>query len=190
MCGLPPACVDVVLDAEFALPPHAVAALQYLKWLAEGHWEHPLFQDFNTVLREALCGITAEAVRLYFQILDDHRYDGAHHWWTRHQKGNWWRYASYLHWVGRTGCALYAPFAKLDPQSFPDIEYAAGIADCRTRWKAANYGRDYSRVRSPKDPVGQIAEPSSQTIPKPLAPDISPRTVIGECAPVEEPDNE
>lgn len=116
VAGLPANRVDQVLDARFALDQKAVSTLTYLKWAAESEYHNPMYRAFDTNVRESLYGIQHEMVRMYFYLLADHRYDADRRWWDRGLLPfAWYRLATYLHWVGRTGHGLYASHAHIDP---------------------------------------------------------------------------
>jgi len=116
VAGLPGPRVDQVLKTRFAVDQSAFSTLAYLKWVAESHYHHPFFQGFDTNVRETLYGLQHEAVRLYFYLLADYRYDFKTRWWDRGlSRFVWQRLATYLHWVGRTGRALYAELSHIIP---------------------------------------------------------------------------
>ena len=84
VCGLPAEDVQYVLESGvFALDGKYIAALNYLKWLAEGHFPHPLFKDFDTATREVLYNVSHEAARCYFGLLGDCIYDPETKWSNR-----------------------------------------------------------------------------------------------------------
>jgi hypothetical protein len=114
VAGLPPYRVDQVLDAEFIVPANYLSALKYLKWLAEGHRHFPLFRGFDTNIRDQLTDVCLTAVQLFFKLLGDCQYDREKRFWQRgDDRFHWWRLATYLHWVGRTGCGLYDEHADI-----------------------------------------------------------------------------
>jgi hypothetical protein len=131
VCGLPARRVRQVLGAEFAVPDRHMATLSYLKWHAEGHRTHPLFQSFDTNVREELAKLGIESARLYLYLLQDCIYDHEAKWWSRWEDRHWWgRMATYLHWVGRTGTGLYerrafpwrdAPLRDRMEKELPDV---------------------------------------------------------------------
>jgi hypothetical protein len=114
--ALPGERVSQVLDARFGLNAEHLAALRYLKWHAEGHHRHPLFQGFDTMIREMLMGVSHKAAQLYFKLLGDCLYDKETEWWDRKVKKHWWRLASYFHWLDRTGSGL------VHTSGFSDLE--------------------------------------------------------------------
>ena len=125
VAGLPALRVDQVLEAEFGVSKTYFAAIQYLKWLAEGHRQFPLFRSFDTSVRDMLGGIAITAAQLYFKLIGDCIFDRKKGFWYRGEdKYQWWRLASYLHWVGRTGVGLYAKHAGIEgvPQVLVDEE--------------------------------------------------------------------
>jgi hypothetical protein len=117
VAALPERRVDEVLNARFAVDASYMAALRYLKWVAEGHHRHPMFTDFDTSVRETLMELSHKAAELYFYMLSDCMYDLRAHYWARDGKFIWMRLALYLHYVGRTGGGLYARLAGIDPPS-------------------------------------------------------------------------
>jgi len=115
--ALPGKRVDQVLNARFALDGKTLATLQYLKWHAEGHYWHPLFRGFDTMMREMLMGISHKSAQLYFKLLGDCLYDESKKWWERKPyKHHWWRMAGYVHWLSRTGSGL------VHTRDFSDLE--------------------------------------------------------------------
>jgi hypothetical protein len=120
VCGLPAARVQQVIDARFAIDGTAHAALQYLKWMAEGHRDHPLLRCFDTNIRDTLGGLNHEAVRLYFYLLYDYLYDAESKWWSRDGRSTQQAVAIYLHWVGRTGGGLYESLSGLRGRTLED----------------------------------------------------------------------
>jgi len=105
--GLSGPAVFDILNARFRVTPTYHAALTYLKWLAENHRSHPLFRSFDTNIREMLVGVTLKTVQLYFQLLGDCLIDPDTGKWTREpSRYHWWRLATYMHWLGRTGNGL------------------------------------------------------------------------------------
>ena len=130
VAALPAQRVQEVMDAEFAVNEHYWAALQYLKWHAEGHNMHPLFRQFDSSVRDYLHEITQKSAQLYFYLLRDCMYDRETMWFKRGDSRLWWdNFATYLHWVGRTGTGLYDRFSfpleehrrKLMWDEIPDV---------------------------------------------------------------------
>jgi len=116
VAGLPSKRVDEVLNARFAIDEKAMATLQYLHWMAESHYQHPFFKGFDTNIRETLYEFQHEAVRLFFYLLADYRYDAETRWWDRGlDRFVWQRLSCYFHWVGRTGRALYGWLSHIHP---------------------------------------------------------------------------
>ncbi len=114
--ALSPFRVDEVLNARFTPDAEYLAALRYLKWVAEGHWKHPLLTGFDTSVRETLMGLSHEAAWLYFYTLSDCMYDTEKHYWLHGEiKFLWCRLATYLHYIGRVGRANPISLSKIDP---------------------------------------------------------------------------
>lgn len=107
--------VSQVIDARFAIDANYMAALKYLKWHAESHHQHPMFNGFDTNVCETLMALSHKSAELYFYMLADCMYDQRKHYWARDNV--WHRLALYLHYVGRTGQLLYARLAGIDPPS-------------------------------------------------------------------------
>jgi len=140
VAGLPADRVREVLDTEFAIDAGALSTLEYLKWTAESHHNCPFFWGFDTNIRETLYGLQHEAVRLYFYLLADYRYDAETRWWDRGtSRFVWQRLATYLHWVGRTGAALYGQLAHISPAEGirPDVveEHMQDVLEGDRRWR-------------------------------------------------------
>jgi len=141
VAGLPEARVLQVLSASFAIDSSYHAALTYLKWLGETHWQHPLLQNFDTNVREELMGVSEKAIQLYFYLLGDCLYDPDTKWFSRHEVKRFWdKLAGYLWWVGRTGMGLYADHAGMSDahrvsffikweESLPDV------VECMDEWE-------------------------------------------------------
>ena len=122
VAGLSGVRVSQVLNACFSFPGEVRSTLEYLKWLAEGHWEHPLFQGFDNLTEGGgtqgvmLAGIQREAVRAYFRVLATFRHEDGFQDNLEPSHETWARLATYLHWVGRV--------APVDYHRFADIELA------------------------------------------------------------------
>ena len=96
--------LNMILGARFALDGHVLASLQYLKWMAEGHWDHPLLRGFDTLIGDELLKVSSTCTRLYFWLLGDYIYSlNAKYWDHSEQKYHWWRLAGYMFWLGRVG---------------------------------------------------------------------------------------
>lgn len=115
VAGLPARRVQQVLDATFALDDKTLAALRYLKWMAEGHHEHPLLQDFGTAVQGTLGILGQTAAELFFYLIFDCQYDTKTQWWARNDGGLAYQIPLYLHWVGRTGMGMYSHMATIPP---------------------------------------------------------------------------
>lgn len=145
VAGLSGERVREVLDTSFAVDGHALATLNYFKWTAVSLAECPFFRGFDTNVRETLYNLQHEAVRLYFYLLADYRYDAKTRWWARDtDRFVWQRLATYLHWVGRTGSALYGSLAHIVPAEGirPDVveKYMQDVIEGDLRWRhAINY---------------------------------------------------
>jgi len=130
VAGLPSNRVDEVLDARFAIDASALKTLTYLRWRAESDYQHPLFQGFDTNIRETLYELQHEAVRMFFYLLADYRYDAKTRWWDRGlDRFVWQRLATYFHWVGRTGAALYAAHSHIDSPGIRQDVVASEMQD-------------------------------------------------------------
>jgi len=151
VAGLPAKDVQKVLDAQFALDGHAIAALKYLKWVAETHRPHPLLQGFDTMIREELSGLGEKATELYFYLLCDYLYDSGAKWYARIP--NFHRLLRYFHYVGRTGRDRYRYVSGLGAVAVDGIskETLDGIQN----WNPTG-SRCYSHVTG-KDPA--VREP-------------------------------
>jgi len=103
VCGLPAKRVQQVLDARLAPDDTGRAGIEYLKWLAESHRDHPFLRHFDTCVRDKLGGVGVESARLFFYLISDYLYNPEDQWWDRDGKSLWQQMAVYLHWVGRTG---------------------------------------------------------------------------------------
>jgi hypothetical protein len=139
VAGLPQDRVAQVVNARFCFDSNALATLAYLKWMAESHYQHPFFQGFDTNIRETLYELQHEAVRLYFYLLADYRYDMESQWWDRSMsRFVWQRLATYLHWVGRTGRALYGSLSHINPAEGirPDVveKHMQDVVDGDRAW--------------------------------------------------------
>jgi hypothetical protein len=139
VAGLPSDRVRQVLETRFCPDHNALATLAYYKWFAESHWSHPFFRGFDTNIRETLHGLQHEAVRLYFYLLADYRYDAKEEWWDRGlNRFVWQRLACYLHWVGRTGSALYGSLSHIRPAEGirPDVveKFMADVVESDKTW--------------------------------------------------------
>jgi len=115
VAGLPARRVQQILDATFALDDKHLAALKYLKWMAEGHHEHPLLHDFGSAVRGTLGILGQTAAELFFYLLFDCQYDVKTQWWARNEGGLAYQIPLYLHWVGRTGMGMYSHMATIPP---------------------------------------------------------------------------
>jgi len=115
IAGLPARRVQQVFDSTFALDDKALAALRYLKWMAEGHHKHPLLQDFDTTVKETMGILGQTATELFFFLLYDCQYDMEKGWWAKGDRGLAFQIPLYMHWVGRTGMGLYADHATIPP---------------------------------------------------------------------------
>lgn len=109
VAALPAKRIDQVLGAVF-MPDHkGYAAIQYLKHLAESHWSHPMFDSFDTAIRDELGKLSIKATQLYFQLISDYTYDPKTEYHDRSPDRHWWsELAGYFFWAGRTGGGLYA----------------------------------------------------------------------------------
>jgi hypothetical protein len=108
--------LNQVLHARFALDAEALAAVRYLKWMAESHWGHPLLNGFDTMVRDKLLALSEVGVQLYFWMLQDYIYDPDTRYWAKtDDKYCWWQLAGYLFWTGRTGSALVTDHAGIEP---------------------------------------------------------------------------
>lgn len=117
--AIPGPYLDPVTQNRFALDGRAQAALTYLKWVAETHFNHPLLTGFDTVINDDLQGIARAATRLFFELLGDYQYDMQTQWWSRSDdRKHWAQLASYLFWCGRAPYALTEEFANWDPEFF------------------------------------------------------------------------
>ena len=173
--GLHAQFAQEVVDARFALNGEYRAALTYLKWLAETHWQHPLLLPIkNLLIQERIAGISKAAANLYFKLLRDCIYDPDTQWWSRGPLDwDWDKLASYMHWIGPLRDHPQAEFSgfKELPQKdtcryvYPDnaTDYTDGVPDetTLTPWhlqterlalyRANNYNRHLSHI-SGKDP--------------------------------------
>jgi len=117
--ALPEARVEQVLSSRFALDQSALATLNYLKWMAEGHQEHPLLRNFDTCIGDRLHQMAVTPTQLYFWLLQDYLYDMEKRYWQRGEsRHHWWQLAGYLFWVGRTGGGAVARLAGMEPGRF------------------------------------------------------------------------
>lgn len=183
VCGLPAARVQQVIDARFAIDSEAHAALSYLKWAAESHRRMPLFQPFDTSIREGLMTLAQEAVWLYFWLLSDYLYDAESRYWERDGKWLWPRLATYLHWVGRTGMGLYGFFGRLERldrsekravQEFADAPDLAARLEEWNLWTMRNHMRDDDR-----ELVTEVEAEVSSHPPDPDQTVVPPRSYSG-----------
>jgi hypothetical protein len=171
--GLSPDRVGQVLTARFALDDQAIAALNYLRWMAEGHYRHPLLTGFDTMVRERLMDLSTTCTQMYFWMLQDYLYDSVDHYWVKADwKRHWHQLAGYLFWLGRTGDALVTDHAGINPlwassqesfkQHCPDV--MQGITD----WdKEYNWGRGLRQFE--KSSKGYIKDdPGSKDYPEQL----------------------
>jgi len=145
VAGMPAKAVQKVVDAVFAFDQVALDTLKYLKWLAEVHRSFPLFQGFDTNVREQLTGVARKAAQLFFYLAFDYVYDPEAKWYVRNLKG-YDRCAAYLHWVGRTGQGIYRSHAELDPRydatldnRWPEMQYIFRSLDNWDLWKMRQY---------------------------------------------------
>jgi hypothetical protein len=146
VAGLPTDAVAYVLDKTFALDGHHIAAVKYLKWLAESHRNHPLLMPFDTVVREELMGIATEAARLYFMLLGDCIWDKDNKFFTRDpHRFAWKRLAAFLHFAGRVGGGRIEDQSGVDywrrqpKYAFPGVLEAFEQWDEKqTAWRAAS----------------------------------------------------
>lgn len=141
--GLPKARAHEVVAAQFAVSHSYQTALTYLKFLAEGHHQHPFFTDFDTNIREELLTVRNNAVRLYFYMLGDCLYDTESMWWDRRDhRRHWWRLAAYFFWLGRTGVALVTNAQHGD---WTNEEFTAALPDCVEREKEFSTNYEFNR---------------------------------------------
>lgn len=126
VAGLPSSTLLNILFEGFVIDPEYMAALLYLKAQAESHHRHPIFQPFDTAIREQLMGFGVEAARLYFMLLGDCLYSPMDQWYRRRGKQAWAKLACYLHWVGRTGTGCYAWNAGVKEEDLERFEHAMG----------------------------------------------------------------
>jgi hypothetical protein len=83
-----------------ALPAKRVA--EVLEWLATAHRNHPLLTGYDTLVNDGLQAVSEAAVRTFFYLLDDYRYDREKKYYARDHR--WWpQLAGYLFWVGHAG---------------------------------------------------------------------------------------
>jgi hypothetical protein len=162
-------CLHTTLNARFAPDAEAVAALSYLKWLAEGHRRHPLLTGFDTIVREKLMGLSEKACQLYFWLLGDYIYDGQTKYWCKGDwKYQWWRLAGYLFWTGRTGSSLVCNHAGIGTgpkgsvysqhPSDPKFEQAVpGFLDREHEWQYHGCGSKMSQVD--EEPLAAVKVP-------------------------------
>jgi len=123
--GLPEIYVNIVLNQTFALPEGYLAAINYMKWMFETHWGHPLLSGgFDTMVREHLLRVAQAAHESFFFMLGDavwHNGEPS----DAHAGGQWSRCARYMHWNGRTGGGLIRGFSDLDDahtqRQWPDL---------------------------------------------------------------------
>ena len=144
IAGLPGERVDQVFNARFCPDANALATLRYLKWQAESLRDCPFFRGFDTNIRETLHELQHEAVRLYFYLLGDYRYDHEACWWDRDMsRFVWQRLATYLHWVGRTGSAMYGSMSHIRSAGIrQDVvkKHMQDVVDCDHAWiQSMNY---------------------------------------------------
>jgi len=154
--SLPPERVGQVLDGRFALQQSDLDALIYLKWLAETHRYHPLWTGFDTLGRELLASVSARAAQVFFKLLKDHLYDSKTTWWARgDDRNHWWRLATYLHWVGRTGDgALYRPsHADLEDEEF--VKAMPDVAKRHQEFLGNNHNRHLRHERGREAETGE-----------------------------------
>jgi len=101
VAGVPIKYIKQVVNAAFVLDSNALAALQYLKWLAESHWKHPMLTHFDTAVRDQLLDVAITPTEQFFKLLFDYQYDFRTRWYARMEKAVNERIAFYLHWVGQ-----------------------------------------------------------------------------------------
>ena len=106
VAGLPPDALRYVLGQRFALDASYLGAVKYLKWLAEGHRNHPLFRLFDTMIEEELMDVSTRCAQLFFFLLGDCIWDfkSKEPFFSRDlDRFAWAPMASYLHFAGRVG---------------------------------------------------------------------------------------
>jgi len=139
MNALAPQHVQLVTGATFALPPEYIPAIQYVKWLCETHWGHPLLQGFDTVVREHLLNISLSACENFFYLLGDCYNVGGER--NYEEAFLWQRCARYFFWTGRTGGGLVWGFSDLGHRRiqdlYPDIQERYDAWEARRMRRAA-----------------------------------------------------
>lgn len=170
--------LEQVLHARFAMDPEAVATCQYLKWMAEGHWDHPLFKGFDTMVREHLMDIAVTIVQMYFWMLQDYVYDHDSRYYAKDEsKYHWAKLAGYLFWINRTGGGLTADHAGIEPmwmgsverfrEAMPDV--IAGLKQWRETDSALARARGHVTGKDPSvtdEPVvGPVLDPGPEGEP-------------------------
>ena len=159
--SLPAKRAEQVLDARFALKQADLDGLIYLKWMAESHRYHPLWGGFDTMGRELLGSVSARAVQVFFKLIGDHLYDSETTWWSRGEDRNhWWRLATYLHWVGRTGDGMLHRSLYGDFEDNHFIQAMPDVAERHELFLEGDYNRHLKRVRGLEEETGPTTGPA------------------------------
>ena len=141
-----------ILTARFALDDQAIAALNYLRWMAEGHYRHPLLTGFDTMVRERLMDLSTTCTQMYFWMLQDYLYDSDNHYWVKAEwKQHWHQLTGYMFWLGRTGAAIVTDHAGIEPLWASNLEsfkkHCPDVMQGITEWdKKYNWGRNLIQV--------------------------------------------
>lgn len=109
--SLPPRYEEMVEDALFAIPKHALDTIQYLLLNANLHWNNPIYKGYDTNIRESLLDVSKAFIDKAFYLAFDYLYDPDTKYWRR--KGNHEidndtlkDLTLYTFWRGRTGRGL------------------------------------------------------------------------------------
>jgi hypothetical protein len=136
VAGLPAEVVDRVFGARFEVDANYQGAIGLLASLAETYWGHPMFDGFDTIVRDNFLEPSIAATRQFFYAVGDCLHlppasktprepmkvgvtyttaDLQKGWSADERFSFWWdRFACYLWWQGRTGGACPPGFARLD----------------------------------------------------------------------------
>jgi hypothetical protein len=152
VAGLTAAGASFVVGQSFALDGEDLAAIRYLKWLAEGHRHHPLFNRFDTSIHEELMGLSVKAAKLFFMLLGDCIFDPDEQFFSRDpRRYGWNRLACYLHFAGRVGTGRIFDQSGMDTWNKQNEKDFPGIWFAMDEWDG-KAEREASRLRAVGEP--------------------------------------
>jgi hypothetical protein len=101
--GMGRAQCHLLMEARFSMTPEYYSAIEHLRWTVDAYRHNPLFQGFDTMVREHLLGTAWAAHESYFFMISDTIAceDGQLERWSA-----WKELARYFHLAHRTGSGV------------------------------------------------------------------------------------